>query len=112
MERDDNAVNCAEQRNRAAAAPLQLSTNDFRRASAWSHWAETESRYLRRSWIGRGSSSKRRSRPARTWRTSPAPSSTRRCFVIAWRVRREPEVSSEIEQPCPALSLATSDNRV
>lgn len=42
----------------------------------------------------------------------PAPSSTRRCFVIACLVSLEPVVSCEMEYGCPWLSFATSDSRV
>src|SRR5262249_9442671 len=44
--------------------------------------------------------------------TTPAPSSTRRCLVIACRVRLEPPASWEIDCHCPPESLPRSDNRV
>src|SRR5579859_878560 len=45
-------------------------------------------------------------------RTTPAPSSTRRCLVMAWRVRGEPSASLEIDWGGPLASLPTSDSRV
>ena len=45
----------------------------------------------------RGSSSNRLSRPTRTRRTMPAPSSTRRCLLTAWRVRVVPAVSRAMD---------------
>jgi hypothetical protein len=52
------------------------------------------------------------SRPTLTARTTPAPSSTRRCLVTAWRVRRVPSVSRAIERGSPSTSLASSNSRV
>src|SRR5262245_55104401 len=42
----------------------------------------------------------------------PAPSSTRRCLLIACRVRREPCASCEIERGDPATSVVTRPRRV
>lgn len=94
------------------ATRRHFSTNNFRLARASSHWAETESRNVRRSSMGRGSRTKRLSRPAREQWTIRALCSTRRCFVMAWRVRREPRVSCEMECGRRSPSLASSDSRV
>src|SRR5579885_1225087 len=42
----------------------------------------------------------------------PTFSSTRRCLVMAWRVRRDPRERAAMEQGSPALSRATSARRV
>jgi len=42
----------------------------------------------------------------------PAPSSTLKCFVTAWRVIAEPSVKRAIEYEVPSLSLPTSVSRV
>lgn len=88
---------------------LHFSTNALSRARASSHCRETCSRYSCISTIGRGWNSYKVSRPERAHRTSPAPASTRRCLVTAWRVRRDPSVSCAMERGCPEDSLATSD---
>lgn len=88
---------------------LQFSTNALRRDSARSHCSETRFRCCLISSIGSGSSSKRLSRPARTQRTIPARSRTRRCLVIACRVSLEPSVRREIECRFPRQSFATND---
>src|ERR1700728_1438007 len=62
--------------------------------------------------MGRGSSSNRLSRPARTLCTRPARCSTRRCLVIACRVSREPTVNCEIAAGSPAQAFATSASLV
>src|SRR5688572_9419867 len=59
-----------------------------------------------------GSSSHRRSRPARTSRTRPAFASTCRCFVTAWRVMSVPEVSCAIDFAPLLHRKATSRSRV
>ena len=102
-----SAKDLLEQNNRR-----HFSTNNFRLARASSHCAETEPRKFRRSSRGRGLRTKRLSRPAREQSTIRALCNTRRCFVIAWRVRREPRVSCEMECGRPSLSLVSSDSRV
>src|SRR4029077_3695782 len=59
-----------------------------------------------------GSSAKRLSRPTRLARTTPAPSSTRRCLVTACRVSRVPDVRREIDCGSPLVSLASRPRRV
>ena len=88
------------------------STNAFNRPNPSSHCSDTDSRYFVSPSIGRGSSSNKLSRPSRTPRTTPAASSTRRCFVIACRVSFEPAVRCEIDRGRPAASFTTSANRV
>src|SRR5262245_21300562 len=61
---------------------------------------------------GRGSNSKRLSRPVRTLCTIPTSSNTRRCLVMACRVSRDSSVSWEIERGGRSQSLATSFSRV
>src|SRR5262245_62590346 len=53
-----------------------------------------------------------RSRPRRACRTRPAPASTCRCLVTAWRVTAEPSLSRVIDSGPPAESRATSPRRV
>src|SRR3982751_4531100 len=62
--------------------------------------------------MGRGWNRYSFSRPEGVQRTKPARASTSRCFVMAWRVRRECCVSSEMEHGCPADSRARSARRV
>src|ERR1700734_3581545 len=62
--------------------------------------------------MGSASSAKRLSRPDRSLCTSPARCRTRRCLVTAWRVRRVPEVSSEMDAGRPAPRRATRARRV
>src|SRR4051812_45427960 len=70
------------------------------------------SRQRRRSSIGFGSSAYRFSRPARTLRTTPAASSTRRCLVTAWRVSRVPAVRRTIDCGVPRLKRSSTESRV
>src|SRR5262249_2349310 len=58
------------------------------------------------------SSANRLSRPARTLRTTPAASSTRRCLVTAWRVNRVPAVRRTIDCGVPRLSRSRTESRV
>ena len=81
-----------------------LSTNSLSRAKDVSHCREIRSSDRRASSSRRRSSRQRLSLPRRVERTSPAPASTRRCFVTPWRVIPEPAVSREMDRGSPPAS--------
>lgn len=83
----------------------QSSTNDFSLPSASSHCVDTRSRYCLTFSIGSRLNLNRHLRPWRTLRTTPAISNTRRCLVIACRVRVEPSVSCAIDCGSPPQSF-------
>src|SRR5690606_16534457 len=91
---------------------FQRSTNAFSRPRASSHWLDTSARYSCRPVMAFGFSANRLSRPSRRLRTTPASSSTRRCLLIAWRLRALSRPSSVIERCARSPSLPTSDRRV
>ena len=62
--------------------------------------------------MGSGASWKWLSRPERAQRTRPACSRTRRCLVMAWRVRLEPSESWAMERGWASESLVTRASRV
>src|SRR5690606_3326999 len=91
---------------------FQRSTNAFSRPRASSHWLDTSARYSWRPTMAPGFSAYRLSRPRRRLRTTPASSSTRRCLLIAWRLRTLSRPSSVIERCARSPSLPTSARRV
>src|SRR5690348_11950492 len=88
------------------------STKAFSRRNAWSHCAAITSSARRASSMREGCSSHSRSRPWRMSCTRPAPASTSRCFVMAWRVTAVPAVSCVMDSAPPAQRAATSRKRV
>src|SRR6202041_1244031 len=87
------------------------STNGFSLPRASSHCADTWPRYCLTSSRDPRFNLNRHLRPSRILRTTPAVSKTRRCLVIAWRVRVEPSVSSAIDCGRPRQSFSTSVSR-
>ena len=83
-----------------------------KRSIAQSHPAEIPFRNVPASSIRRVSSAYRTSRPRFSCVTSPAPSSTRRCFTIAWRVTFAPSDSVVADCAPRSPSLFTTESRV
>src|SRR6266508_1005138 len=90
----------------------QRSRDAFSRLRAWSHWPAMWSSHRRTSSSRAGSISQMWSLPTRAPRTRPAPASTCRCLVTAWRGTSAPAVSRAMDMGPPAQSWVTSPRRV
>ena len=95
---------------RLGAQP-SVSTKRLRRSSASSHWRAIASRWLRAAPSGRRSSCQTVSRPERSLCASPAASSTRKCFVTAWRLMVLPAVKLDSDSGPFWLSRETRTRR-
>src|SRR6266446_10657410 len=95
-----------------AADYVSRSREALSRLRASSHWPSMWSSHRLASSRRVGSISQTWSRPTRAPRTRPAPASTCRCFVTAWRVTPAPAVRRAIDIGPPVHSRATRPRRV